>query len=120
MKAELTQAITAFTNALMHVPGTQLQTIQETLRQLRKDLTEANIPPMAELDDLIEEAEIAHAEEMAMLKDCEGPEEPDFTEEEEFYRMNYYEMYGCYPDEPKAQKAMSRILMDMFPDDLPF
>lgn len=51
--------------ALLQVPGTQLQTIEPTLRQLLTDLKNAGITPPAELDNLIEEAAIAHAENMA-------------------------------------------------------
>lgn len=99
MKQTLATAVMTSIEALLQVPGTQLQHIESTLRQLRTDLKEAGITPPAELDNLIEDAAIAHAEEMAILKDCIGPDEPDFTEEdeEEFYRMNYYEMYGCNP-----------------------
>ena len=51
--------------ALLQVPGTQLQTIEPTLRQLMTDLKNSNITPPADLDALIEEAAIAHAEDMA-------------------------------------------------------
>ena len=51
--------------ALLQVPGTQLQTIEPTLRQLLTDLKNAGITPPAELEGLIEEAAIAHAEDMA-------------------------------------------------------
>ena len=74
MKA-LNNAVKDFTEALNHVPAIQLMHIEETLRQLREDLTNSNLPILADLDTLIEDAAIAHAEVMAMCKDCEGPEE---------------------------------------------
>ena len=51
--------------ALLQVPGTQLQTIEPTLRQLLTDLKNAGITPPVELEGLIEDAAIAHAEDMA-------------------------------------------------------
>ena len=65
MKKELCSAVMTSIEALLQVPGTQLQTIEPTLRQLLTDLKAANITPPAELDALIEEAAIAHAEDMA-------------------------------------------------------
>ena len=60
--------------ALLQVPGTQLQTIEPTLRQLLTDLKNARITPPAELNDLIEEAAIAHAENTAYYNGiCDGP-----------------------------------------------
>lgn len=60
--------------ALLQVPGTQLQTIEPTLRQLLTDLKNAGITPPVELDDLIEDAAIAHAEDMAYYNGiCDGP-----------------------------------------------
>lgn len=70
MKLTLIQALESSIEALKQVPGTQLQTIEPTLRQLLTDLKNAGITPPVELDDLIEEAAIAHAETIAMLKDC--------------------------------------------------
>lgn len=70
MKA-LNNAVKDFIEALNHVPATQLMHIESTLRQLRTDLTNSNLPVMADLDILIEDAAIAHAEMMAMTKDCE-------------------------------------------------
>lgn len=90
--------------ALLQVPGTQLQHIESTLRQLLSDLKKAGITPPAELDDLIEEAAIAHAEEMAMLKDCIGPEEDDY------YDIQYYEMYGAYPED--SISAFNQLMID--------
>lgn len=55
MRQELCQALQQSIDALMHVPGTQLQHIESTLRQLMTDLKNANITPPAELDDLIKE-----------------------------------------------------------------
>lgn len=74
MKA-LNNAVKDFTEALNHVPAIQLMHIESTLRQLREDLTNSNLPILADLDTLIEGAAIAHAEVMAMCKDCEEPVE---------------------------------------------
>ena len=60
--------------ALLQVPGTQLQHIEPTLRQLLLDLKAANITPPAELDELIEDAAVSHAETMA-YNDWAQPEE---------------------------------------------
>ena len=65
MKKELCSAVMTSIEALLQVPGTQLQTIEPTLRQLMTDLKNSNITPPADLDALIEEAAIAHAEDMA-------------------------------------------------------
>ena len=73
MKA-LNNAVKDFIEALNHVPAVQLMHIESTLRQLREDLTNSNLLVMADLDTLIEDAAIAHAEVRAMCKDCEGPE----------------------------------------------
>lgn len=59
MKKELCSAVMTSIEALLQVPGTQLQHIESTLRQLLTDLENAGITPPAELDDLIEEAAIA-------------------------------------------------------------
>lgn len=69
MKA-LNNAVKDFTEALNHVPAVQLMHIESTLRQLREDLTNSNLPVLADLDTLIEDAAIAHAEMMAMTKGC--------------------------------------------------
>lgn len=74
MKA-LNNAVKDFTEALNHVPAVQLMHIESTLRQLREDLTNSNLPVLADLDTLIEDAAIAHAEVRAMCKDCEEPVE---------------------------------------------
>lgn len=87
MKA-LNNAVKDFTEALNHVPAIQLMHIEETLRQLREDLTNSNLPILADLDTLIEDAAIAHAEVMAMCKDCEGPEE--------YPHETYYHEYCGY------------------------
>lgn len=65
MKQALTTAVMTSIEALLQVPGTQLQTIEPTLRQLLTDLKNAGITPPVELDDLIEDAAIAHAEDIA-------------------------------------------------------
>ena len=44
MKLTLIQALEPSIEALKHVPGTQLQYILETLRQLKEDLEESNLP----------------------------------------------------------------------------
>lgn len=75
---QLAQAVAVFTDALCKVPGTQLQHIELTLRQLRDDLIDSGIGVLAELDDLIEDAAIAKAETMAELKDCIGPDDEDY------------------------------------------
>lgn len=87
MKA-LNNAVKDFTEALNHVPAIQLMHIESTLRQLREDLTNSNLPILADLDTLIEDAAIAHAEVMAMCKDCEGPEE--------YPHETYYHEYCGY------------------------
>lgn len=52
---ELASAVMTSIEALLQVPGTQLQHIESTLRQLLTDLKSANITPPAELDELIED-----------------------------------------------------------------
>lgn len=84
MKA-LNNAVKDFTEALNHVPAVQLMHIESTLRQLREDLTNSNLPVLADLDVLIEDAAIAHAEVMALCKDCEETKEYPF----ETYRQEY-------------------------------
>ena len=74
MKKELCSAVMTSIEALLQVPGTQLQHIESTLRQLLSDLKAANITPPAELDGLIEDAAVAHAETMA-YNDWAQPEE---------------------------------------------
>lgn len=77
MNKELFVAIMTSIEALMQVPGTQLQLLEPTLRQLKQDLKDANITPPDELDSLIEEAAIARSE---MIQDL----------------IEYY--YSCYPN----------------------
>lgn len=123
---QLAQAVVVFTDALCKVPGTQLQHIEKTLRQLMTDLKEAGITPQAELDDLIEEAAIAHFEDMAYYNGMLTPEqeelylsEPDYEYEDEFTSYNdMWEdmMQDLYHTEIKKDKALSRMLRDMFPD----
>lgn len=64
---ELAKAVMTSIEALQQVPGTQLQHIEMTLRHLYADLKNAGIGIPAELDDLIEEAAIAKAEERAYM-----------------------------------------------------
>lgn len=71
MRPALIQALESSIEALKQVPGTQLQTIEPTLRQLLTDLKNAGIIPPVELDDLIEEAAIAHAETIARYEKYE-------------------------------------------------
>ena len=74
MRLTLIQALEPSIEALKQVPGTQLQTIEPTLRQLLTDLKNAGITPPVELDDLIEEAAIAHFEDMEYYNGiCEEP-----------------------------------------------
>lgn len=86
MKTQLLQALEQSIDALTHVPGTQLQTIEATLRQLMTDLKEHNITPPAELDDLIEDAAIAHFEDMAYMNGVAMGDEP-------YFNQNYWEEY---------------------------
>jgi hypothetical protein len=62
MRLTLIQALEPSIEALKHVPGTQLQHILETLRQLKEDLEESNLPIPEDLDSLIEEASVARDE----------------------------------------------------------
>lgn len=105
---QLAQAVAAFTDALCKVPGTQLQHIEKTLRQLRNDLTESGIGVLAELDDLIEDAAIAHAEDMAYYNGMLTPEQEElyFSDMEEYYQTIYAEAYslGMTPVAPKSSE----------------
>lgn len=67
MKA-LNNAVKDLIEALNHVPAVQLMHIESTLRQLRTDLTNSNLPVLADLDTLIEDAAIAHAEVLEELQ----------------------------------------------------
>ena len=58
--------------ALLQVPGTQLQTIEATLRQLYKDLQEANLPIPDDLEVLIGDAAEAKVE-LAAYKEADPP-----------------------------------------------
>jgi uncharacterized protein YkwD len=90
MKATLLDAVMTSIEALQQVPGTKLQHIESTLRQLKADLREYyNDYPVA-LDDLIEEAAIAHAEDMAFMNGVASGEEPYWQRPEED------ESYGKY------------------------
>lgn len=79
---ELSNAVKDFIEALNNVPGVQLMHIEDTLRQLRTDLGVANLPIMADLDTLIEDAAIADAEVRAIL-------------EEEHYKDMCQEAHSC-------------------------
>lgn len=74
MKKQLYDAVMASIEELLQVPGTQLQRIEPTLRQLLTDLKNAGITPPADLYDLIEDAAIAHFEDMEYYNGiCEEP-----------------------------------------------
>lgn len=79
--------------ALMQVPGTQLQHIESTLRQLLTDLRAANLPIPAELDELIEEAAIAHAENAAYMNGVALDDEPYITND----MPEYYDEFNKLP-----------------------
>lgn len=85
MRQELSVALASTMDALMQVPGTQLQHIESTLRQLLADLKAANLEVPAELDDLIEEAAIAKAECRAF--------DPGRRNDEPHYDKSLYEEY---------------------------
>lgn len=68
MKKELCSAVMTSIEALLQVPGTQLQHIELTLKQLLIDLKNAGITPPAELDDLIEESAAAHSENFSYFE----------------------------------------------------
>lgn len=90
MKKELCSAVMTSIEALLQVPGTQLQHIESTLRQLLTDLENAGITPPAELDDLIEEAAIAHYyEEDGNFSYFEEP----ITEVSDQELINWYIMF---------------------------
>lgn len=77
MTQKLSAAVLTSIEALLQVPGTQLQYIKSTLRQLLTDLRNANMGIPAELDDLIEEAAIAHAENAAYMNGVAYGDEPE-------------------------------------------
>lgn len=89
MKKELCSAVMTSIEALLQVPGTQLQHIESTLRQLLTDLENAGITPPAELDDLIEEAAIARCEEDVNFSYFEKP----ITEVSDQELINWYIMF---------------------------
>ena len=89
MKKELCSAVMTSIEALLQVPGTQLQHIESTLRQLLTDLENAGITPPAELDDLIEEAAIARCEEDVNFSYFEEP----ITEVSDQELINWYIMF---------------------------
>lgn len=79
MSQNLSAAVMTSIEALLQVPGTQLQHIESTLRQLLTDLKAANLEIPAELDILIEDAAIAHAESAAYRNGVAYGDEPYFT-----------------------------------------
>ena len=100
MTQNLCQAVMTSIEALLQVPGTQLQHIESTLRQLLADLKAANITPPAELDDLIEDAAVSHAEDMAYYNGMAEPEEEDWfdmmpEEDQEAYMAWEAHMNEC-------------------------
>lgn len=99
MKQALATAVMTSIEAFLQVPGTQLQHIELTLRRLLADLRNAGVEIPAELDDLIEEAAIAHLEDIAHMN------EVDYDGDEEYYRRKYYEKYGCYPGDNEEQTS---------------
>lgn len=112
MKKELCSAVMTSIEALLQVPGTQLQTIEPTLRQLMTDLKNSNITPPADLDALIEEAAIAHAEDMAYYNGiCDEPyitnDMPEYYDE----HLSIWDINGVpHPNEEMRQEL----------DELPF
>ena len=78
--------------ALLQVPGTQLQHIEPTLRQLMTDLKNSNITPPADLDALIEEAAIAKTEDTAYMNGVACGDEPYITND----MPEYYDEIAIY------------------------
>lgn len=126
MKKELCSAVMTSIEALLQVPGTQLQHIESTLRQLLADLKAANITPPAELDELIEDAAVAHAEEMAYMNGVAWGDEPYFQEPDEEYReamIDLDEGWDEYEEglmqraseNPEAYKKLAQFLDDELP-----
>jgi hypothetical protein len=76
METILTQAIMTSIEALKQVPGTELLHIEATLRQLKADLQNLNITIPQTLEELVEDAAVAHAEYMA-YGDWYEPYEPE-------------------------------------------
>lgn len=110
---ELASAVMTSIEALLQVPGTQLQHIEPTLRQLLADLKAANITPPAELDELIEDAAIAHAEDMA-YNDWAQPEEYDDYDD---YAWEKYEegLIERAHQNPEAYKKLAQFLDNELP-----
>ena len=77
--------------ALEQVPGTQLQHIEPTLRQLLTDLKNAGITLHADLYGLIEHAAVARAE-IAAYKEIDPPYYP--YEEEQYTQLPNYPYEG--------------------------
>lgn len=110
MNKQLASAVMTSIEALLQVPGTQLQHIEPTLRQLLTDLKKVNITPPAELDVLIEDAAVAHFETMA-YNDWAQPEEDDD------YAWEKYEegLIERAHQNPEAYKKLAQFLDDELP-----
>lgn len=110
MTQNLCQAVMTSIEALLQVPGTQLQHIESTLRQLLADLKAANITPPADLDMLIEDAAVAHFETMAH-NDWAQPEEYDD------YAWEKYEegLIERAHQNPEAYKKLAQFLDNELP-----
>ena len=104
MKKELCSAVMTSIEALLQVPGTQLQTIEPTLRQLMTDLKNSNITPPAELDILIEEAAVAKAEDAAYMNGVAWDDEPYITNDMPEYYDNWAIRGVIHPNEEMRQE----------------
>lgn len=105
--------------ALLQVPGTQLQHIESTLRQLMTDLKNANIIPPAELDTLIEEAAVAHFEDMAYMNGVAYGDEDELTYEE--LAEEYADSFFQYCDETPCSNCELHLPNEGIElDELPF
>lgn len=104
MTQKLSAAVLTSIEALLQVPGTQLQYIESTLRQLLADLKAANITPPAELDELIEDAAVAHAEDMAYMNGIAYGDEPYITNDMPEYYDNWYVRGVPHPHDEMRQE----------------
>ena len=104
MKKELCSAVMTSIEALLQVPGTQLQHIELTLKQLLTDLKNAGITPPAELDDLIEEAAVAHSENFSYF-------EKPISEVSDHELISWYIMFlnGADYSDPQSQMEYDRF-----------